>query len=302
MDKIDYAALNARYGIGNQVVFKEGPGGLALVEVKGVHGSAAVALQGAQLLSWMVRSAPALVWLSPAANYVEGKSVRGGVPICWPWFGPHPMQPSFPTHGFARTLPWDIVETQILPQGETHLAFQFTPGEATSKWWPHASRVECHMVIGEALEMELVTYNLSRDTITITEALHTYFGVSDIRQVRVLGLEGIEYLDKVGGGRKRQEGAITFDGETDRVYLNTTDACVIDDPGHRRRIHITKHGSRSTVVWNPWIEKAAKLGDLGEDGYLHMLCVESANAIDDAVTVAPGAEHRLRVRYSVEAY
>src|SRR3569832_1706133 len=115
------------------------------------------------------------------------------------------------------------------------------------------------------------------------------------------GLDGIDYLDKVGGGRQQQHGAITFSGETDRVYLATTAECIIDDPGLQRRIIIAKRGSRSTVVWNPWIDKAAKLGDLGDDGYLRMVCVESANAADDAVVVATGGEHRLGVRYTVEA-
>lgn len=301
MDIDDFAALNARCGIADQVALKEGPGGFTLVDVTNAHGSATFALQGAQLLHWTPRTTPQVVWSSPEAKYAQGKSVRGGVPVCWPWFGPHAGEPSFPGHGFARTLPWELVETRMLPEGATRLVFRFVPGDATRIWWPHASLLECRVTLGEALEMELVTHNLGKETMTITEALHTYFGVSDVRSIRIHGLDGIEYFDKVNGGRKRQQGAIDFDGETDRVYMNTTHDCVIDDPGFKRRIRISKRGSRSTVVWNPWIEKAAKLGDMGDDGYLRMVCVESANAGDDVVEIAPGGEHRLWVRYSVES-
>src|SRR3569623_3022303 len=149
--------------------------------------------------------------------------------------------------------------------------------------------------------MDLVTRNQSDGDIIITEALHTYFGVSDVRAFSGLGLDGTVYLDKVDGGRRQQHGASTFSGETDRVYLATTAECIIDDPGLQRRIIIAKHGSRSTVVWNPWTEKAAKLGDLGDDGHLRMVCVESANAADDAEVVAAGGEHRLGVRSTVAA-
>lgn len=307
MNQHDYAALNARYGIADHVVFKEGPGGFALVEVSNAHGTATLVLQGAQLLTWVPRTiAPGVwspvVWESPQAKYAQGKSVRGGVPVCWPWFGPHSAEPAFPTHGFARTLPWEVAETRALAGDVISLIFRFMPAEQTRTWWPHASRLEYHITIGASLEMELVTHNLGKETMVITEALHTYFGVSDVRAIHIHGLDGVEYLDKVGGGRKRQLGPIDFSGETDRVYVNTADDCVIDDPGFRRRIRISKRGSRSTVVWNPWLEKAAKLGDMGEDGYLRMVCVESANAFDDAVSIAAGGDHRLSVRYFVESY
>src|SRR3569832_213308 len=161
---------------------------------------------------------------------------------------------------------------------------------------------ESRITVGDALEMELVTHNRSDEAMTLTEALHTYFGVSDVRAIIVMGLDGVDYLYLADGGRrKRQSGGVTFNGETDRVYLDTAADCVIEDPGYARRIRIAKRGSRSTVVWNPWIEKAAKHGDMGDDGYHKKEKVESANAADDALRIAPGDTHRLWVRYSVEA-
>ena len=157
------------------------------------------------------------------------------------------------------------------------------------------------VTVGRTLALDLVTRNTGKEPIVIGDALHTYFEVSDIRNVTIRGLEDCPYIDKMdNGSRKRQEGPVTIGAETDRIYLDSTADCLIEDPGLKRRIRIAKRGSRSTVVWNPWIEKAAKMGDFGENGYLNMVCVESANAAEDVVTVAPGGAHSLQVVYGVE--
>ena len=296
----DIAALNARFGIAGQVVFKQGQGGLDVVEVNNAHSSASILLQGAHLMTWAPKGEKPVIWMSRDAKYVPGKSVRGGVPVCWPWFGPHAKEASFPGHGFARTVMWEMIGTKALPEG-TWLAFRLVPTEATRAQWPHQSEVVLQMVIGKTLDMDLATWNTGKKPITIGDALHTYFEVGDVRYAKVHGLHLIDYLDKVDGGKKKQQlGPVIVGSEVDRVYLNTADTCVIEDTKLARRIRISKQGSRSTVVWNPWIEKANKMGDLGPDGYLNMICVESTNAADDVVTLAPGAEHHLWVRYSVE--
>jgi glucose-6-phosphate 1-epimerase len=271
------------------------------VEVANSRGSATVALQGAQVLTWAPRGLPPVIWLSRAAKFVPGKSIRGGVPVCWPWFGPHATVATLPAHGFARTVPWEVIGAQTLADGATRLDFRLVLNEAARAQWPHATLLECHITVGTALEIDLVTRNADRSAITIGDALHTYFEVSDIRQVTIRGLEGCPYLDKMDAGkRKQQAGPVTIGAETDRIYLDTGADCLIDDPGLKRRIRIRKRGSHSTVVWNPWIEKSVKMGDFGEDGYLNMVCVESANAADDVVTIAPGGEHHLWVRYETE--
>lgn len=294
--------LNKRFGIPGQLSFNEGPGGLPVVEVINEQATAAIALQGAHLLSWAPTGEDPVIWLSPDAKFAEGKSVRGGVPVCWPWFGPHETEAGFPAHGFARTVPWEVFETNTLKTGGTLLGLRLMQTDRTRAQWPHACELELYISVGAVLEMDLVTRNTGAQPITIGQALHTYFQVSDIRKVNVQGLDGRAYIDKVeAGSRNTQQGPLTFTGETDRIYLNTGDDCLIHDPGLERRIRIHKQGSHSSVVWNPWVEKADKMGDLGEDGYLRMLCMESANAADDVVKIAPGGEHHLWVQYSVEA-
>lgn len=298
----DIAALNEAFGLSGQIVFKGHPGGLVTAELGNAQGAAAIALQGGHLMSWTPRGGRPVIWLSPAAVPAPGKSLRGGVPVCWPWFGPHAAQPAFPAHGFARTQPWEAAAAESLANGATRLALRLAPSDTTHAQWSFPSRLEIEFTLGAELTIELVTRNTGAAPFTIGEALHTYFAVSDVRNIAIQGLDGCSYLDKVDGGkRKRQSGAVGFSAETDRVYLDTTADCLIDDPDWRRRIRIAKRGSRSTVVWNPWRDKAAKMGDLGEEGYLHMVCVESANAADNLVTVAPGGEHRLAVSYGVEA-
>lgn len=295
------SVLNSRFGITGLVTFKEAASGLIVIEVANAHATATLSLQGAHLMTWIPRGSHPVIWLSPEAKVVPGKSIRGGIPICWPWFGAHPDRPDFPAHGFARTLPWEIVNTEMLPDGATRLVFRFVENEVSHAQWPYPSEVECHITIGARLELDLVTINTGRAPITIGQALHTYFEVSDIRQVSIDGLDQCQYLDKVGPSATRQQsGPVTIASEVDRIYVDTTADCVINDPGLNRRIRISKQGSHSTVVWNPWIEKANKMGDLGDDGYLRMVCVESTNAADDVVNIAPGAVNHLWVRYQVE--
>jgi len=297
-EKLD--TLNRRFGIPGQVGFKPGPGGMEAVEVSNAEASATILLQGAHLIAWTPKGEAPVIWTSPEAKFAPGKSVRGGVPVCWPWFGPHATRPDFPAHGFARTVMWEPIGVKALPEG-TWLAFRLVANEATRAMWSHPTELVLQMVVGRTLDMDLATWNRGDTPVTIGDALHTYFAVGDVRFIKIHGLHMVEYLDKVDGNtRKTQLGPVIIRGEVDRIYLNTPDACVIEDPKLARRIRIVKENSRSTVVWNPWIEKAAKLGDLGPEGHLHMVCVESANAAEDVVTLAPGAEHHLWVRYSVE--
>ena len=301
MSPTDVTSLNTRFGISGQVEFTAGPGGPVVAQVRNTHGTATIALQGAHIMTWAPLGEEPVIWLSPAAKLAPGKSIRGGVPICWPWFGPHATESKFPGHGFARTVPWEILKTEMLADGSTRLTLQLVESDATRAQWPHPSSVTCQISVGKTLEIDLHTRNTGQTPITIGDALHTYFHVSDIRQAAIRGLEDCPYLDKVDDGkRKQQQGPVVISAETDRIYLNSSADCLIDDPGLKRRIRIAKRGSRATVVWNPWSEKAAKMGDFGDDGYLHMLCVESANCADDVVSLPPQGEHHLWVRYSVE--
>jgi D-hexose-6-phosphate mutarotase len=295
------AALNSRFALAGQLEFAEGPGGLTVAKVSNAQGEAMISLSGGHVMTWHPKGEKPVLWLSGYAKFAPGKSIRGGVPVCWPWFGPHEKEAGFPGHGFARTVPWTVDGTEALPDGATRLTLTLQQSDATRAQWPHPSSAQIVVTVGRELRIDLTTGNLGDAPFVLGEALHTYFAVSDIRNAPIRGLEGCTYWDKAGGGQTRvQEGAIAIGSEVDRVYLDTGADCTIDDAGLKRRIRIRKEGSRSTVVWNPWAEKAEKMGDFGPEGYLGMVCVESGNALGNVVTVAPGASHTLTVVYSVE--
>lgn len=202
---------------------------------------------------------------------------------------------------------WQVTGSETLANGDTRVRFMLMPNEQTHAQFAKACRCELVATVGARLQVDLVTSNLDTEPVVIGEALHTYLRIGDIGTATVTGLDNVEYVDKVDGGqRKTQAGAVAFTGEVDRVYLNTESECVIVDPELKRRIRIAKTGSRSSVVWTPWLEKAEKMADFGpgkanQGGWREMVCVESGNALDNVVTVAPGGSHTLSVTYSAEA-
>ena len=293
--------LNQRFAIGNHVQFKEIAPGMIVAEVANQHALANIALQGAHIATFQPRGEEPVIWLSPFAKFAPGKSIRGGVPICWPWFGAHKTDSKLPGHGFARTVPWDVLETKALTDGSTFLSFGLIENETTRAQWPNASTVRLEVTVGKALRVELITTNTGKSAFELSEALHTYFQISDVAKVTIRGLDAREYLDKVQDfARFTQKHGIVIESEVDRVYVNTPDDCVIEDKGLGRAIRIAKYGSLSTVVWNPWTEKADKMGDFGENGHRGMVCVESGNAMENVVTLDPGETHKLVAVYSVE--
>lgn len=297
-------ALNTQFGIKGQLSFREDASGLVVAEIDNALGSASLCLQGAHLMSWRPKSqAVPVVWLSRDTKPAVGKSIRGGAPVCWPWFGAHATEASFSGHGFARTVPWRVIESGTEPNGATRLTLRLVNSEKTRAQWAHDCNIDLTVIVGDTLRMEMKTENTGDTDFVIGEALHTYFQIGDIGAISVTGLEGAEYWDKVGGSNlRKQEGAIRFSSEVDRVYINSGATCVIHDEKLSRRIHIAKSGSQSTVVWTPWVEKANKMGDMGQpDGWREMVCVESANAIDNVVKVAAGTSHTLIVEYSAES-
>ena len=294
--------LNSRFGVPQQLSFRETGEGLMVAEIDNRHATAAISLQGGHVMRWQPKSAsqPA-IWLSDLARLLPGKSLRGGVPVCWPWFGPHPKEAGFPGHGYARTVPWAVTRTSALADGATQICLELINSDQTRAMWSPPSRLTLDVTVGQTLKLTLTTANLGDEAFAIGEALHTYFHIGNIAATRVLGLEGCEFLDKAGGSvRRRQEGPIGFSAETDRVYVNTAADCVIEDAQLKRRIRIAKTGSQSTVVWTPWREKADKMGDFGPDGWRRMVCVESANALENVVSMPGHGSHSMTVEYSLE--
>jgi glucose-6-phosphate 1-epimerase len=294
------AELQSRFANADFLSFTEVAPDFITLKVTTPFSTATVALQGAHVMTWQPKGQKPVIWLSKAAKFAPGKSIRGGVPLCWPWFGAHATEAAYPGHGFARTIPWALLDARKLPDGRVRLEFEPVMNDATRAQWPHATTARNSITIGQELVIGLSTRNDGKTPFQLGQALHTYFEIGDIRQTSIAGLNGCAYIDKVAGGKlKKQKGAVSFAGETDRVYLGTTGCAGIIDPVLKRTILITSTGSRSTVVWNPGAEKAAKMGDFGKQGENKMVCVETANAADDVITLAPGETHRMTAQYRV---
>ena len=251
---------------------------------------ARVALHGAHLMSWRPVYEDEVLYLSPDAVFKEGKAIRGGLPICWPWFNAHPTNPEMPSHGIARTRFWNFVSASENHEGVV-LNFDMIDGI-----WSAAVTLK----LGESLEVILETRNPNEIPIVVSGALHAYFAVSDIEQVHIVNLEGADYLDTVGESTQRvQKGALTFKGEVDSIYDSSNSVLLVDDLSGRTLL-IEKIGSPSTVIWNPWVEKSASLSDLPSHDYQKFCCIEAAIANDKAVIVMPGSSYVLSTRISVE--
>jgi len=269
-----------------------------------------VAQQGAQILSYQQAEQPPLIWLSPQAAYQRGQSVRGGVPLCWPWFGdlrrnPQAVQAHFhleqaPAHGLVRTLDWELLGIEEEDDAVT-LRFAYDTRTQPLEGWPRDAGLTFVIRLAQDLGMSLETHNRGNTPLTLSQALHSYFAVSDVRQVKVEGLQACRYIDTLQDWQElRQQDDLRFSAETDRIYLDTAARLSIIDPGWGRRIHLDSRGSRSAVLWNPWIDKARRLSQFPDDAWQNMLCIETANVLEDVVQLNAGERHRLELRLSSE--
>ena len=263
--------------------------------------------QGAQILSYFADiEQPPLIWLSDCAEYLRGQGVRGGVPVCWPWFGDIQCNPlavqkmttvGAPFHGLARTMDWQLMHSSADSSG-VQLSLQLNASQGLPGW-PHAATVQLHVELGERLNIRLDNHNLGSEPLAISQALHTYFAVSDIRKVTVQGLAGCPYHETLEQWQPREQiGDLSFSGETDRVYLDVPTHLQIVDQGWQRRIHLRTQGSQSAIVWNPWIDKAQTLSGFASTAWQQMLCIENANVLADHLLLAPNQRHSLTFELS----
>lgn len=272
-----------------------------------------ISQQGAQILSYQEDDQPPLIWLSEQAAYKRGQGVRGGVPVCWPWFGnlqrnPPAVQAMYqqptqaPAHGLVRSLDWQLLGIDSQDDG-VNLEFAVNTHDQPLSNWPHAAELRLRIRLDERLHFELHSHNLGDTPLAISQALHSYFAVSDIRQVSVEGLHGCNYIDTLEDWQTRhqQEGALCFSSETDRIYLGTPNQLSILDPAWQRRIQLSSSGSDSAVLWNPWIDKAQRLSQFAADAWQGMLCIEHANVMDDIRVLAAGKQHQLSISLWAEA-
>lgn len=275
--------------------------GLPFLSIANPLATARIYLHGGHVAQWRPAGHGEVLWMSARSLHADDKPLRGGIPVCFPWFGPHPDRPELGAHGFARLRPWTLASVVDLADGSTRAVLALAPDAASREQMAQDASLTLTVTVGATLDVELEIANRDRAPLTCEAALHTYFTVGDVRRATVEGLAGTPYLDKVGGITRRIEGEapIAFTGETDRLYLGTTATATIVDPVLRRRIAVAKRGSRSTVVWNPWIAKAAKMPDFADHEWPGMVCVETANAADDRLTIAPGASARMALEVAV---
>jgi len=293
--------LNRRFAIPGVAQVTSGHGGLPRISVTTPVASAEIYLHGAQVTSWRPAGGEDVIFLSQHSQFEKGKAIRGGIPVCFPWFRNKLDDPKAPSHGVVRTKAWELdsVETH---RDTVVVSLSTISDEGTRAWWPHDFHLVHRATIGTQLTQELIMTNTDSGPVRFEEALHTYYRVGAAESVRISGLDGVAYLDNTDGNReKRQEGDIAFTAQTDRAYLDTTHAVEIFDPVLRRRIRLEKQDSRTTVVWNPWSTGAQSLSDLGDDEWRTMACVEASNMRAYPVDLAPGQQQTMKTVIVVAA-
>ena len=239
------------------------------------------------------------MFISDNAYFQQGKAIKGGIPICWPWFGAAPEDAKQQDHGFVRNNFWSVLSVTATENGDTKVKLEFEDTEKTRETWPYSFYLSLEITIGSDLTLELYSRNTGNQPFTMTEALHSYFNVGDASQVKVLGLEHTEYLDKTENFVKVcQVGAVTLSEATDHIHTDVKHNLTIDDPAFNRKIRISSTGNKNVVVWNPWSKGSAEMKDLASDDYKHFICVEIANA-SDRVKIEPGCQYKLTSHYSV---
>ena len=293
--------LNRIYGIPGQLKFIEGKGDFPFIRVRNRSATALISLYGGQVLSYQPANEDAdMLFLSQKAYYDEGKAIRGGIPVCWPWFGADSSGLQQPNHGFVRNSLWTVLETEAATDLETKVKLGLIADNKNEILWQHAFALELEISVGNCLTLELITHNTGNEMFSITQAFHTYFQVGDIKQVKVVGLENTRYFDKLDAGmQKAQIGAVTVSEEVDRIYTGVKNELIIDDSAFDRRIRISSTGSNTAVVWNPWLATSATMADLEDEDYQRFLCVEAGNVGNDVVEIPPGCKYSLLTRFQI---
>lgn len=299
MDPAAIAELDRRFGIPGIARVVVGNSGLAKVAVTAPDATGEIYLHGSHVTGWQPRGAQQVLFVSAQSRWEEGRAIRGGVPICFPWFADKADDPQAPAHGFVRTTGWTL-ESIVQSGSAVTVAMSTVSSASTKRWWPADFRLVHRATFGPELTAELELTNTGTTPLRFEEALHAYFRVGQIDKLRVSGLAGVDYVDKTDSSRKKtQEGAIAIVSETDRVYLDTQHAIELEDAALGRRVGIAKEHSLTTVVWNPWIAKSKALSDFGDAEWTTMICIEASNVADFAVSLEPGQKHTMKTIVSV---
>lgn len=286
----DLASLQ-RFAKPGSITIDAGNGGLPRLSLNTPLCRGEVYLHGAHITAWQPAGHAPVIWMGSQSWFAAGKPIRGGIPVCWPWFGPG-AEASLPAHGIARLQPWSLESVATSPEGVVDVVLRLRDTPATRAIWPFAFDLCLNVSFGRRLEVKLMASNTGPAAFRVGEALHTYLAVGDVRQVAVRGLGGVAGFDRVAqpfpvAGAEE----IRVAAETDLLFNATEGQLTLVDPALHRSLRVAKDGSRSTVVWNPWIAKAARLPDFGDHEWPGMICIEAANATSDVYELAPGGTH-----------
>jgi glucose-6-phosphate 1-epimerase len=294
--------LNRRFSIPGIAQVVSGNRGLPKVCITTPAAAAEIYLHGAQVTSWGPAGAEDAIFLSERSHWQDGRAIRGGIPVCFPWFRAKADDSNAPAHGFVRTREWQLDSVTAEADGSVVVVCSTRSDDSTRRWWPYEFRLEHRVAVEKTLRLELIATNTGSTSLRFEEALHAYFRVGNAQTARVRDLDQVAYLDNTDGNREKvQHGDVVFAATTDNAYINTSSAVELVDPALRRTIRTDKENSATTVVWNPWQQGAASLSDLGDDEWQQMICVEASNILSSAVALAPGQQHTMRATLSIVA-
>ncbi len=294
-------SLRMRHAIPGVAEILPGQSNLPKIQITTPAANSEIYLHGAQITSWNPAGHEEVLFLSRQSLFQDGKAIRGGIPICFPWFRAKADNPKAPAHGLVRTKAWQL--DSIAQQAEEVVVTLFTESdESTQLWFPHKYRATLQITVGKSLQLQFTVHNTGADSFQFEAALHTYNRVGNVQNLTVTGLDHTPYLDnRDNNALKLQSGDFHFTRDTDNAYLNTNTPVEILDPVLHRRIRLEKRNSLTSVVWNPWAADAAKLADLGDDEWRQFACVEAANILSAAVTLHPGEEHTMAAQIKVQS-
>jgi glucose-6-phosphate 1-epimerase len=292
---MDISQLNEKFGIPGSLEFIIGEGGFINIIVKNSYANMVASLYGAHIMSYQPIGQKDTLWMSPQSSFETGKPIRGGIPVCFPWFGPHPEDNNKPAHGFARLNNWELIKTGTTATGETEFILELKNSSATQLLWPHSFIAQLKVIVGKRLDVTLTYTNNGSDKFAVSDALHSYFNVSSVDNIGISGLSNHKYYEGFAKtpDHVQAEAVLKIKQEENRRYINQIDDCMITDNGWNRKIKVSKRGSKITVVWNPWEATTKTIADLPDNGYKSFICVEAVNAYDDMAVLKPGDSYSI---------
>lgn len=299
---MDITLINNQFGINSHVQFVIGEGGLPYAKVNNSAAAASISLYGGQVLSYTPKGQSDLLWLSPLSSFKKGVAIRGGIPLCFPWFGAHLTNKEFPSHGFARLTTWQVAETAAISASETKVVLRLLSDEDTLKLWPYKFEALLTIIVGDTLSVSLNFINAGDTPVHVTDALHTYFNISNASSIKIEGFANTAYFKgfEVEPTGFQHDEELIIDREVNQRYINHTNTCKICDKEWNRNVIVKKTGSTSTVVWNPWIETTKTMKDIPADGYKNFVCIEAANINNNTIILKPAESHTIETIIYVE--